>query len=113
MYHTLTHLLENAHRCSPHRSHISLQVSQVKHDGRSYASVSVTDQGGGIVPEDYKKVFNRFYRSDDPHVKGLADQDMNLPIVKVLVEAHGGRMWMNSILGQGTTFTALLPMYEG
>lgn len=78
-----------------------------------YASVSVTDRGGGVTPRDSKKVFNRFYRSDNPHVQGLGDPDVSLPIVKVLVETHGGRMWMDSVLGQGTTFTILLPISHG
>ena len=72
----------------------------------------MADRGGGILPEDCKKVFNRFYRSDNPDVKGLGDPEMSLPIVKVLVEAHGGRIWMDSVLDEGSTFTALIPVYQ-
>ena len=113
MYHVLTNLLENAHRCSPDRSQMTLRAQQMSHEGRMYASVLVTDRGGGVTSRDSKKVFNRFYRSDNPHVQGLGDPDVSLPIVKVLVETHGGRMWMDSVLGQGTTFTILLPISHG
>lgn len=75
-------------------------------------TLSVTDTGGRVAPEDIKKVFSRLYRSDTPHVAGLGDPEMNLPLVKVLVEAHGGRMWMDSVPGTGSTFTVLLLIYE-
>jgi signal transduction histidine kinase len=112
MYHVLTNLLQNAHRCSPDRSRIVLRAGRVRHENEMYVSVSVTDSGGGVAPEDFKKVFNRFYRSDSQHVRGLGDPEMSLPIVKVLVEAHGGRVWMDSVAGAGTTFTALLPIHS-
>jgi signal transduction histidine kinase len=113
MYHVLTNLLQNAHRCSPDRAHIGLQANKVREGNDSYVAVAVTDSGGGVAPEDGKKVFNRFYRSDDPNVRGLGDPDMALPIVKVLIEAHGGRIWMETTRGLGNTFTALLPVHNG
>jgi len=109
MYHILTNLLQNAHRCSPDGTHIVLRASRVRYDGDSYVSVAVTDAGGGLSSEDSKRVFNRYYRSDSAHVSGLGDPDIVLPVVKVLVEAHGGRLWMESESGVGTTFTALFP----
>jgi PAS domain S-box-containing protein len=112
LYHVLVKLLQNAHRCSPDRAHIALRASKVQEGENLYIALSVADQGGGIAPEDSKKVFNRFYRSDNPDVKGLGDPEMSLPIVKVLVEAHGGRIWMDSADGAGNTFTALLPVYH-
>jgi PAS domain S-box-containing protein len=113
LYHVLTKLLQNAHRCSPDRAHITLHASTMQDGNKLYVTLSVTDQGGGIASEDSKKVFNRYYRSDDPEVKGLGDPDMSLPIVKVLVEAHGGRIWLDSTAGTGNTFGVLLPVYPG
>ncbi len=113
MYHILTNLLQNAHRCSPDGAHIVFRASRVQYDGESYVSVAVTDNGGGLASEDIKRVFNRYYRSDSAHVPGLGDPDMMLPVVKVLVEAHGGRIWMESESGVGTTFTALFPQRGG
>jgi signal transduction histidine kinase len=113
MYHVITNLLQNAHRCSPERARIKLQANKVQEGQDTYVAVAITDSGGGVSPEDSKKVFNRFYRSDDPDVPGLGDPDMALPIVKVLIEAHGGRIWMETTRGIGNTFTALLPIHNG
>jgi PAS domain S-box-containing protein len=112
LYHVLAKLLQNAHRCSPDGARIILRAKINQEDQDQFVTFSVTDQGGGIASEDSKKVFNRYYRSDDLEVKGLGDPEMSLPIVKVLVEAHGGRIWMDSTIGSGSTFSALLPVYQ-
>lgn len=112
VYHALVSLLLNAHRCSPEQAEIRLVAGRIDPQENGYVTLSVTDAGGGVAPEDVKKVFNRAYRFDAPHVAGLGDPEMNLPLVKVLVEAHGGRMWMESVPGTGNTFTLLLPIVE-
>lgn len=74
--------------------------------------VRVTDNGIGIPLEDQPYIFDKFYRADD-----VADQydgtGLGLSIVKSIVEAHGGRIWLESRVGLGTTFTIVLPAYEG
>jgi signal transduction histidine kinase len=109
VYHTLVSLLLNAHRCSPPQARIHLTAERIAPEESGYVTLSVTDEGGGVAPEDVKRVFNRFYRLDAPQIAGLGDPEMNLPLVKVLTEAHGGRMWMESTPGRGDTFTLLLP----
>ena len=110
VYHILTSLLRNAHHCSPKRSLIVLRAEKMQQEQETYALISITDAGGGIPPNDHKKVFNRYYRADNPIVPGLGDPGVGLPIVKVLVEAHGGRVWVDSIEGIGSTFTVILPI---
>jgi PAS domain S-box-containing protein len=114
MFHVLTNLLQNAYRSSPRGSRIVLRAIKMRDpavDGDAlYAAVSVTDRGGGIAPEDHRRVFNRFYRLDNPVVPGLGDPGVNLPIVKVLVEANGGRVWLDSTPGVGSTVTLVLPV---
>lgn len=112
VYHVVTSLLENAMHCSPERAVIHLGASRMNEGPDQYVRVVVTDQGGGIAPEDYKKVFNRFYRSDTPTIRGLGAPGVGFSVVKVLVEAHGGRVWLDSKLGQGSTFTFILPMHH-
>ena len=72
--------------------------------------VSVRDQGGGVAPEDIERVFSRKYRADNPLVAGLGDTGVGLSIAKALVEAHGGRIWLSSEPGVGSTFAFALPL---
>jgi PAS domain S-box-containing protein len=111
MFHVVTSLLENAHRSSREGSRIVLRAKRMHEGSEAYAVLSITDAGGGIAPEDYKKVFNRFYRADNPAVPGLGDPTNSLPIVKVLVEAQGGRVWFDSSPGEGSTFSLVLPVH--
>ncbi|MBN1579740.1 MAG: response regulator [Anaerolineae bacterium] len=111
VHHVITSLLENALHCSPKGAEIRLDVETVDVDRARSVSVSVTDTGDGVAPEDYKKVFNRYYRADSPTIPGLGSPGVGFSIVKVLVEAHGGRVWLKSKLGVGTTFTFILPVY--
>jgi signal transduction histidine kinase len=109
LYHVLTNLLENAHRSSPAGARVVLHASKMLAADQEYVAISVTDRGGGIQPEDYRRVFNRYHRLDSPIVAGLGDPGVHLPIVKMLVEANGGRVWLDSKRGEGTTFTLILP----
>jgi signal transduction histidine kinase len=66
----------------------------------------VSDTGPGIAAEDVRHVFERFWQA---HKAGRHGAGLGLPIVKGLIEAHGGRIWVESALGQGTTFFFTLP----
>jgi signal transduction histidine kinase len=72
--------------------------------------VSITDTGGGIAPEDQRHVFQRFYRADNPLIEGLGETGVGLSVAKALVEAHGGRIWVESEMGAGSTFSFILPL---
>jgi histidine kinase len=71
---------------------------------------SVADRGGGIAPEDRQRAFHRMYRADHPLVEGLGETGVGLSIAKTLVEAQGGRIWVDSDMGVGSTFTFILPL---
>lgn len=73
--------------------------------------IAVRDSGGGIAAEDQPRVFQRFYRADAPLIAGLGETGVGLSVAKALVEAHGGRIWLTSEPGQGSTFTVLLPIH--
>ncbi|MFN3762910.1 MAG: sensor histidine kinase [Anaerolineae bacterium] len=70
----------------------------------------VQDTGIGIPLEEQSRVWERFYHTDDPLRMAAGGMGVGLSIVKSLVEAHGGRVWLESAPGQGSTFTILLPM---
>jgi signal transduction histidine kinase len=114
----LTNLLGNATKCSPVGSTITLSAQIYDEDAGNpeetpYLKVSIRDSGGGITPEDQDRVFDRFYRADSPLINGLGETGVGLAIVKSLVEAHGGRVWVESEIGVGSTFSFLLPISQG
>jgi len=113
----MTNLLSNACKCSPVGGRVSIKaIAYDRHEfGESatgYLLVSVTDSGGGIAPEDQSKVFDRFYRAERPLIAGLGETGLGLSIVKALVDAHGGRIWVESEMGMGSTFNYILPVAE-
>jgi signal transduction histidine kinase len=106
LYQIMSHLLANACLCSKPGTDVIVSAQLTKDD--EHVSVSITDTGGGIHPSDQLRVFARRYRADNPLIEGLGDTGIGLSIAKTLVEAHGGRIWVNSELGKGSTFTFIL-----
>jgi signal transduction histidine kinase len=105
----LQHLLSNAALCSPNQAEVVVRA-QVPVEMPEYMLFSVADQGGGIEPEDRQRAFHRMYRADHPLVEGLGETGVGLSIAKALVEAQGGRIWVDSDMGVGSTFTFILPL---
>jgi len=72
--------------------------------------IDIADTGIGISPEDQKHVFERFFRGDHPLVQEREGTGLGLAIVKSIIEMHGGRIWLQSSLGEGSTFSFTLPI---
>lgn len=109
--HILIHLLQNAGAATPYEGSIRLKVKTQSEDEQEYTLVQVTDSGGGIAASDLPGVFTtRLYRTNDALIQGVGDTGVGLSIAKALTEAHHGRIWVESIPGQGSTFSVLLPM---
>ena len=71
----------------------------------------MTDQGVGIPPEDIPHLFQRYYRAQTARkAEGLG---LGLYITRLIVEAHGGRIWVESEVGKGSTFSFSLPLETG
>ena len=102
----LTNLVGNACQYTPTGGEIV--VSARVRDGEAH--ISVRDTGIGIIPENLTKIFDRFFRADDPLVQETPGTGLGLSIVKSLVEMHGGRIWVESEMGEGSTFTFTLPI---
>ena len=101
----LDNLVENAVKYSPHGSPVHVRLWRQEQE----VLLTVSDSGIGIPDADLPHVFERFYRSanaDDRHFPGLG---LGLYICRTIVEQHGGRIWVTSDLGQGTTFHIALP----
>jgi signal transduction histidine kinase len=105
------HLLQNAGAATPPEGTITLRAHIQKEDKDDYLLLQVSDTGGGIRAEDLPRVFTRRYRADLPLIEGLGDTGVGLSIAKALVEAHGGRIWVDSQMGESTTFSVLLPIH--
>ena len=108
----LTHLLKNAIAASQEEASVRLsaQVEGGADDG--FLMLSVRDSGEGIPPEDLGRVFQRLYHADRTIIPGLGDGAVGLSLVKALSEALGGRVWVESEVGKGSTFTVLLPLAD-
>ena len=105
----LTNLLSNAAKYSLQGREIVVQVTPV--DNREVC-VSVTDRGIGIPPEDIPELFSRFHRTTLARRERVPGLGLGLYITKGLVEAHGGRISVDSRVGQGSTFTFTLPVKD-
>jgi len=103
-------LLQNASLATPQEGSITLRAGIKKEDPGEYLILQVTDEGGGIAPEDLARVFDRRYRADHVLIQGLGDTGVGLSIARTLVEAHGGRIWVESDSTKTSTFSVLLPL---
>ena len=115
LYQIVQHLLSNACQCSEPGTEILISARLEEYDDQveglpDYLFVSVTDTGGGIAPEDQRRVFQRLYRADNPLIAGMGDTGVGLSIAKSLVEAQGGRIWVESEMGVGSTFSFIMPL---
>lgn len=112
LYQIILHLLSNACQCSRSGTEIVVtgHLEEAERGLPPYLHVSVRDTGGGIAPEDRPRVFQRFYRADKPLIPGLGETGVGMAIAKALVEAHGGRIWVESEMGVGSTFHFILPV---
>lgn len=104
----LINLIDNAIKYSPEGGEVRVTVNA--DDG--HIVVSIEDSGIGIAPDDAARLFQKFHRIATPETAEIGGTGLGLYIVKGLVEAHGGRIWLDSAPGVGTTFTFTLPSVQ-
>jgi two-component system phosphate regulon sensor histidine kinase PhoR len=102
----LLNLVSNAYRYTPAGGAITLSAYQI--DGA--LQVDVVDTGIGIPEEEQETIFERFYRADHPVVRQQTGTGLGLPIARSLIEMHSGRLWVQSQVNQGSTFSFTLPL---
>jgi signal transduction histidine kinase len=101
----LRNILDNAIKYSPQG-----RLVVVKGEVRSTdVVVSISDQGVGISPEDLIPLFEKYFRVKSPTGYHVAGTGLGLPVARSIIEAHGGRIWAESKVGQGTTLYFSLP----
>lgn len=101
----LTNLLSNAVKFTPAKGTITLKItSQPNH-----LILVVRDSGIGLSPEEVPLIFDRFYMADKARNRKIEGQGIGLAVVKSIVDAHGGTIWVESRPQKGTSFTITLP----
>jgi signal transduction histidine kinase len=100
----LANLLGNAIKFTPKGGHVELRSRQ---DGRAAVVIEVADTGPGIPPEGLPHLFDRFWQGRRADRRGVG---LGLPITKGIIEAHGGRIWVDSEVGHGSRFCFTLPL---
>lgn len=101
----LVNLIDNATKYSDNSS--SIEIDIVSQNGT--LAINIKDHGHGVPKKHLPRLFERFYRVDKARSRILGGTGLGLAIVKHIVQAHGGRVLVESVLGKGSTFTVQLP----
>lgn len=105
----LQNLLNNAMKYSGENRWIGINAELIKNGGTQEVQISVTDHGIGITAEDQRHIFEPFYRGSEVKAAQIHGNGLGLSLVKNIVTAHNGRIRVESIEGQGSTFTLTFP----
>jgi signal transduction histidine kinase len=101
----ISNLIENAITYSSQGGHVLVTAEELP----GYVKISVIDDGIGIPAKDLNKVFEQFYQVQSHTTRCHGGMGLGLSVAKVMVEIHGGQIWVESVLGKGSNFSILLP----
>jgi len=104
----LQNLLDNAIKYSPKKRVVTVTCHAMSDE----VIVSISDLGMGISLREQEQIFERFHRSQSSSASSIQGAGLGLYICRAIVEAHGGRIWVESVLHQGSTFSFSLPREE-
>jgi signal transduction histidine kinase len=102
----ITNLIENAMKATPAGGRIAVSADVLEHE----VQVHVADTGVGIPPDQQQKIFSRFYRLENTSSKHGVHLGLGLSICQQIVEGHNGRIWVDSEVGKGSTFSFTIPL---
>jgi len=105
----LTNLIGNAVKFTPTLGKVSMEVNSTKD---AWLQVSITDTGPGIPPEEATKIFDEFYQMSQPGRDKSKGVGLGLAISKKLVEMHGGKIQVESVVGRGSSFSFTIPAHN-
>ena len=106
---SITNLVDNAIKYTPSGGTVTVGLSVRSNQ----AVIRVADTGIGVAPDDQVRLFEKFYRVKRRDTVGIRGTGLGLAIVKSIVERHGGRVWVDSALDQGSAFYISLPADQG
>jgi signal transduction histidine kinase len=102
----LTNLIGNAVKFTPHLGKVTMTVSRTQD---AWLQISIADTGPGIPPQEASKIFDEFYQLSRPGREKSRGVGLGLAISKKLVEMHGGKIAVDSVVGGGSNFSFTLP----
>ncbi len=113
----ITNLVSNAYKYTPISGRILIAAESCENHwdsegARQVVHFWVQDNGIGIAKEDQEKIFQKFFRSEDPKTREVTGTGLGLNITRSLVEMQGGRIWFESKFREGTTFHFTVPIAE-
>lgn len=108
MEQVVSNLLDNADKYSPEHKDVLVTVD-ASADGR-WVVLSVQDRGIGIPPEDLRRIFQAYYRGERAKASDASGVGLGLALCRHIVRAHGGRIEVESVVGEGSTFRVVLPV---
>ncbi|MFC1855888.1 two-component system histidine kinase PnpS [Thermodesulfobacteriota bacterium] len=101
----LLNLIDNAIKYTKENGTVTVSATEKDR----FVQVDVSDNGAGIPESDLPRIFERFYRVDKARSRELGGTGLGLSIVKHIVQSHGGEVFVNSVVGRGTTFSFTMP----
>jgi signal transduction histidine kinase len=102
-------LLSNAAKFT-HAGSIALRIHKISENGQESIRFGVTDTGIGVSKENLDKIFEPFRQVDNATSRRAEGTGLGLPISQRLVQLHGGRIWVESKIGQGSAFYFTIPI---
>src|SRR4051812_13656819 len=104
----MNNLIENAIKFTPDGGKVSINAEQVNAE----VIVHVVDNGIGIPEEAQPRIFERFFRAYHPGKEPIAGSGIGLSLVKAVIDAHKGRIWIESVVDKGTKIHLALPVRQ-
>ena len=105
-----TNLLSNAYKYTPPDGSIQIRAGLETADEKPMVLCAVSDTGIGIAPEERGRIFTAFFRSQHRTSQEVEGSGLGLSIARRIVELHGGRIWVESVVGEGSTFYFTVPV---
>ena len=112
----MVNLLNNACQSSPRNGRIFVSARTetlpfaTDESAVRFMRIAVTDSGSGVKPDDRTRVFDTHLQADDPLIEGLGDTAAGLAVARTLTQTYGGRIWVDSEVGEGSTFSVVFPL---
>jgi len=108
LHQAVYNLVENAIKYTPDNGRVTISTSSQP----GYLIFTVVDSGIGIAAEDMPRLFEKFYRGKQREARAQHGSGLGLAIVHSIAESHGGRVWVDSVVGTGSTFHLQIPLTQ-